>query len=149
MAQLAIGDTLQPDEAPQVANKALFISVQVEPKSPTGVIVAQGGIACGYALHLRDGKPVFTVREHNQPVSITADEAPAGRFHLEARLARDGKMTLSVDGKTVATGKAPGLIEMQPHEDFCVGFDNGRTVGDYNGRPHFRGSISQLKVVAE
>ena len=38
---------------------------------------------------------------------------------------------------------------MQPQEDFCVGFDNGRPVGDYDGKPHFRGAISQLKVVAE
>jgi len=149
LAHLAIGATLQPDEAPQVAGKALSISAQVEPKSPAGVIVAQGGSACGYALHLRDGKPVFTVREHSQPVSITAAEAPSGSFHLEARLARDGAMTLAVDGKTVAIGKAPGMIETQPHEDFCVGFDNGRPVGDYDGKPHFRGTISQLKVIAE
>ncbi len=36
LAGLAIGDTLQPDEAPQVAGKPLFISVQVEPKVPHG-----------------------------------------------------------------------------------------------------------------
>jgi arylsulfatase A-like enzyme len=147
--QLVIGDTLGPDEAPQIAGKALVISMQVEPKASSGVIVAQGGSACGYALHLREGKPVFTVREHSQPVSIMAPEAPPGRFQLEARLARGGAMTLAVDGKTVASGNAPGLITVQPREDFCVGFDNGRPVGDYDSKPHFRGAISQLKVVAQ
>jgi arylsulfatase A len=147
--QLAIGSALTPDEAPQIAGKTLAISVEVEPKSGSGVIVAQGGSASGYALHLFEGKPVFTVREHSRPVSITASEAPAGRFHLEARLARGGGMTLAVDGKTVASGKAPGLISVQPQEDFCVGFDNGRPVGDYDGKAHFKGTISQLKVVAE
>jgi arylsulfatase A-like enzyme len=147
--QLSIGDILPPEQAPQIAGKPLVISAEVEPKSPTGVIVAQGGSAFGYALHLLDGKPVFTVREHGRPVSITAAEAPSGRFHLEARLARDGAITLMVDGKTVASGKAPGLITEQPREDLCVGFDNGRPVGDYDGKPHFRGAISQLKVVAE
>ena len=147
--QLAIGDALSPQQAPQIAGKAFVISAEVEPTSPSGVIVAQGGSASGFALHLLDGKPVFTVREHSRPVSIMAAEAPAGRFRLEARLARGGAMTLVVDGKTVARGKAPGLINMQPHEDFCVGFDNGRPVGDYDGKAHFRGTISQLKVVAE
>jgi arylsulfatase A len=147
--ELAIGQTLQPGEAPQIAGKALLISVQVEPKSPSGVIVAQGGSACGYALHLREGKPVFTVREHRNIVSITAAATPPGHFHLEARLARDGAMTLAVDGQTVASGKAPGLIEAQPQEEFCVGFDSRRTVGDYDGKAHFRGAITQLKVVAE
>ena len=71
------------------------------------MIVAQGGSACGYALHLRDGKPVFTVREHSQAVSIMAPATPPGRFHLEARLARDGAMTLAVDGKTVPAAKPP------------------------------------------
>jgi arylsulfatase A-like enzyme len=147
--QLAIGDTLPAEQAPQIAGKALVISAEVEPKAPTGVIVAQGGSASGFALYLRDGKLVFTVREHSRPVSIGAAETPAGRFHLEARLVRGGAMTLMVDGKTAASGKAPGLITVQPQEDFCVGFDNGKPVGDYDGKAHFRGSISQLKVVAE
>jgi arylsulfatase A-like enzyme len=147
--ELGIGDTLASGEAPQIAGKALVISVQVEPKSPSGVIVAQGGSASGYALHLHDGKPVFTVREHGQPTSITTREIPPARFRLQARLARDGSMTLIVDGKTVAKGKTNGLITAQPHEDFCVGFDNGRPVGDYDGKPHFLGAISDLKVSAE
>jgi hypothetical protein len=44
---------------------------------------------------------------------------------------------LAVDGKTLVSGKAPGVIPAQPHEDFCVGFDNGRPVGDYDGKAHF------------
>ena len=148
--ELVIGDTLASGNAPQIAGKALVISVRVEPKSRSGVIVAQGGSAGGYALHLREGKPVFTVREHGRPVSIAATtEAPPGGFRLEARLARDGTMTLAVDGKPAASGKAPGLITTQPQEDFCVGFDDGKPVGDYDGKAHFRGTISQLKVLAE
>ncbi len=86
--RLAIGDTLSAAEAPQVARKALRISVEVEPKAPSGVIVAQGGSARGYALYLRDGKPVFAVLEDKRLVSISAAEAPVGRFGLVARLAR-------------------------------------------------------------
>ena len=149
LAKLAIGDTLGRDAAPQVAGQPIRISVEVEPKAHEGVIVAQGGDSNGYALHLHDGKPVFTVRVRRRPVSITAPEPTAGRFQLEARLARDGAMTLAVDGKTVATGNAPGLIPTQPGEDFCIGFDNGRPVGDYDGKPLFKGVIANLKVVTE
>lgn len=149
LAKLAIGATLGADEAPQVADKAITISVEVEPTSRDGVIVAQGGDSSGYALHLRQGKPVFTVRERRRPISILAAKAPAGRFRLEARLARDGAMTLLVDGKPAASGKAPGLIAVQPAEDFCVGHDNGRPVGDYDGKALFQGVIANLKVTAE
>jgi arylsulfatase A-like enzyme len=147
--QLDIGETLASDEAPQIAGKALTISANVTPESSSGVIVAQGGGACGYALHLREGQLVFTVREHGQTVSVSTKELAGGPFEFEARLAKDGAMTLVTGGKVAATGKGPGSIPVQPKEDFCVGFDNGRPVGEYDGQPLFRGSISQLKVVAE
>lgn len=147
--QLDIGETLASDEAPQIAGKALTISGNVTPESSSGVIVAQGGSACGYALHLREGQLVFTVREHAQTVSVSTKKLPQGAFQFEARLARDGAMTLMTGGKVAATGKAPGSIPVQPKEDFCVGFDNGRPVGEYDGQPLFRGSISQLKVATE
>ncbi|HWX19865.1 MAG TPA: sulfatase-like hydrolase/transferase [Candidatus Binatia bacterium] len=147
--KLEIGDVLDQAEAPQIAGKALTISAEVSPEAPDGVIIAQGGSFNGYAVHLRGGKPAFTVREAGDLVSISAAKTPAAHFRLEARLARDGAMMLAIDGKTVARGKAPGLIPGQPHEDFCVGHDNGRPVGDYDGRTHFRGAISKLKVVAE
>jgi len=147
--QLDIGETLSSDEAPQIAGKALTISGNVSPEFPSGVIVAQGGSACGYAVDLRKGQLVFTVREHSREVSVSTKELPNGSFQFEARLAHDGSMTLSTGGKVTATGKASGLIPTQPNEDFCVGFDNGRTVGEYDGQSMFRGSISQLKVIAE
>ena len=149
LAKLEIGDTLSEDEAPQIAGKRVTISAEVQAQSPEGVIVAQGGSLHGYALHLHEGKPVFTVRVSGHVTSISAPEPMAGRFQVEARLDRDGALNLAVDGKTVATGKADGVIPAQPHEDFCVGFDNGRPVGDYNGKAHFRGTISNLKVTAD
>ena len=147
--KLEIGDVLGQGEAPQIGGKALTISAEVQPGSPEGVIVAQGGSLNGYALHLREGKPVFTVRVAGDVSSIAAPEKPAGRFRVEARLGRDGTLSLAVDGTTVARGKAAGAIAAQPHEDFCVGFDNGRPVGDYDGKAHFRGTISNLKVTTE
>ncbi len=147
--KLAIGDVLGQGEAPQIGGKPLTISAEVQSESPEGVIVAQGGSLNGYALHLHAGKPVFTVRVAGDVSSISAPEKPGGRFRVEARLDRDGTLSLAVDGKNVAHGKAAGVIPAQPHEDFCVGFDNGRPVGDYDGKAHFHGTISNLKVTTE
>jgi arylsulfatase A-like enzyme len=147
--KLEIGDVLNQGEAPQIGGKSLTISAEVQPESLEGVIVAQGGSFNGYAVHLHEGKPVFTVRVAGEISSVSALEKPSGRFRVEARLARDGALSLAVDGKTVAKGKAAGVIPAQPHEDFCVGFDNGRPVGGYDGKAHFLGTISGLKVETE
>ncbi len=147
--KLQIGETLSQNEAPQLGGKALMISAEVQTESAEGVIVAQGGSFNGYALYVHEGKPVFTVRVAGEVFSISASEKPAGRFRVEARLARDGALRLAVDGQPVVTGKASGVIPAQPHEDFCVGFDNGRPVGEYDGKPRFRGTIAKLKVVTQ
>jgi len=144
--KLAIGDSLPAREAPQIAGKALVISVDLDAQGHDGVIVAHGGASNGYSLHLHGGKPVFTVRIRRKPVAITSDAAPGAPFHLEARLNRDGTMSLAVNARVVATGRAEGPIPAQPSEDFCVGHDNGRPVGDYDGKARFPGVIHGLAV---
>jgi hypothetical protein len=144
---LKIGDTLAADLAPQVAGQPLSITCQIEPKAQSGVIVAQGGSAAGYSLYLKDGRLVFAVRRSSADITrITSAEIPAGRVAVEARLAGDGTMTLSVDGKPAAKGKAGGLIDRQPVEDFCVGHDNRVPLDAYDGAARFAGSIEHLKV---
>lgn len=143
---LQVGDTLSGDDAPDIAEQPLTITCEVEARSSNGVIVAQGGVTHGYAVYLRDGQLNFTVREAGVPVTIRGDARPAAVFKLEARLARDGAMTLALDGRTVAQGKAAGLIPRQPMEDFCVGHDNRMAVGDYRAPARFRGTIKHLKV---
>jgi hypothetical protein len=145
---LRIGDQLGRDESPQIAKKPFTITCEVEPKSANAVIVAQGGKKVGYSLFLSDGIPVFAVREHNEIYTVTATNAPAATYQIEARLETDGVMTLTVNG--VAThGKADGLITSQPSENLCVGFDDGAPVAEYKGSATdpFQGKISGLKVV--
>jgi arylsulfatase A-like enzyme len=149
LEKLGVGDTLNQAEAPQIAGKRLTIRADVSAESSEGVIVAQGGSFNGYAVHLRGGKVNFIVREAGESYSVTAPEKSPQHFALEARLARDGALSLAIDGITVASGKSPGPIPGQPHEDFCIGFDNGRAVGDYDGKARFRGTIANVKVVTE
>jgi hypothetical protein len=146
LAGLNLGDTLAGEDAPDIEDMPLTITCEVEAKSPNGVIVAQGGVAAGYSVYLRDGKLQFTVRENSTPVTISANEPVPAAFRLEARLAKDGAMSLAMDGRIVARGKAPGLIPRQPMEDFCVGHDNRMAVGDYTAPARFSGSIKHLKI---
>ena len=58
-------------------------------------------------------------------------------------------MTLQINGRKVADGKAAGPLTVQPAEDFCVGFDDKQPVGDYQGENRFRGEIANLKITTQ
>lgn len=134
------------DSSPQIVGKALKITCDVTPDAPDGVILAQGGNQRGYALSLRDGKPVFSVRQAKKLFLATAPTAPQGHFSLEAHLEPDGVMTLSVNGKIVARGKAPGVFTAQPADELSIGEDILSAVGDYAAPHPFKGRIENVKV---
>jgi arylsulfatase A-like enzyme len=135
--------------APQIANKPLTITCDVEPQSREGVLLAQGGNRQGYALWLRDGQLVFGVRINGRLTSIAAKETPAGRFTIVARLDRGGAMQLLVNGRAVAEGSAPGLIPVQPVDELSLGQDARTAVGDYAAPYPLRGKIENVRVQTE
>ena len=140
------GDTLSPADAPRIAGRPLIVSAEIEPESPNGVIVAQGGSANGFSLYLEDGKLAFGVRVARRLTVVKASEPlPHGHFEVEARLAPDGHLALSVAGKAVAEGQAPGIIAVQPARGFSVGRDNGN-VGDYTRPNAFLGKIEKVNL---
>ncbi len=134
---------------PQIAGKALTISCEVEPESPDGVLLAQGGNQQGYSLWLRNGRLVFSVRVNREVASITASETPAGRFAITAKLNRDASMQLAINGQTVAEGRAPGLIPAQPIDELSIGEDSRTAVGDYDSPHPLRGKIIKVQVKTE
>lgn len=131
---------------PQIANRPLRIRCDVQPESRDGVILAQGGRQHGYALHLEDGRPVFSVRIAGRLFSVKAPEAPAGRFSLAAALEQDGAMRLSINGREVAAGKAPGLIPTQPQDELSVGEDTRTAVGNYQAPHPLQGTVENVSV---
>ncbi len=136
-------------QTPNIAGKALTITCDVTPQVLDGVILAQGGNQYGYALHLRDGKPIFSVRENRTLYTAIAPEAPTGKFSLEAHLEKDGVMTLAINGKIVARGKALGAIEKQPAEELSIGQDTRVAVGDYTAPHPLRGKVENVKVTVQ
>jgi len=67
-----IGDSLPPDSAPPVGNRAFTVSCEVEPEGASGVIVSHGGSATGHALYLKDRRVVFAVRHGKAVVRATS-----------------------------------------------------------------------------
>jgi hypothetical protein len=134
---------------PQIANVPLTIRCDVIPEGRNGVILAQGGRQNGYALHLEQGRPVFTVRINGQVFEAKAVDALSGRFTLEARLERDGAMRLAVNSREVARGKASGLIPKQPQDELSIGEDSRTAVGNYSAPHPFTGKVENVKVVTE
>jgi hypothetical protein len=55
-------------------------------------------------------------------------------------------MTLSINNDRVAEGHVSGLLPAQPKENFCIGFDDGQPVGNYDGENRFSGKIEILEV---
>jgi len=148
--RLKPGDAIASEEAPQVGGKPFAVACEIGPAAPDGIVVAHGGTSAGYAVYLRDGRPVFAVRIGGKVTAVVGPAAlPTGRCRLEARLARDGGMSLAVDGTRVAEGRAPGLIPTQPAEDFCVGHDNAKPLADYGPAGLYRGTLAGLRVSVE
>jgi arylsulfatase len=135
--------------SPQIANRELVIRCKVRPESRNGVILAQGGRQYGYSLHLVAGRPAFSVRIGERLFTIEASEVPAGQFSLEARLAKDGAMSLTLDGRPVAEGKASGLIPVQPVDELSVGEDSRTAVGDYAAPNRLQGTVQDVEVIAQ
>jgi hypothetical protein len=142
------GDVLASDAAPQIVNRSFKLACTIETKQTDAVILAQGGVAAGYALHLTKSRVAFAVRT-GAGDAITEITAPAdltAPMRITAALAADGAMTLQVNEQPPITGKSRGLILRQPAENFCLGHDDAKPVGAYTAKEPFKGSISNLSL---
>jgi hypothetical protein len=141
------GDTLRGNAAPQFANRAFTISCTVETSESDAVILAHGGPAAGYALHIYGVHILFTVRtgRDNGITEITTPSALTSPARITAALAADGTMTLTVNNASPVAGKATRLIRRLPARNFCRSHDDAQPVTTYTGKETFKNSISQLK----
>jgi arylsulfatase len=133
-------------QSPAISQRAFTVTAKFDAQKPDGVIVAQGGTAMGYTLFLDKGKLTFLVRIHDDTTSIAGPEPVTGAHAAVARLQRGGQMSLLVDGKTVAQGKAPGLIPSMPVDGLDVGSDTAGCVGPYSKDNQFGGTIDSVVI---
>jgi arylsulfatase A-like enzyme len=100
---------------------------KLKPGASDAVFFSLHGVSAGFALYLKDGRLCFALRDVPQPLRwdafipenyiISANEnVVSGAFaEYAAVLEETGSVTLTVDGKIVATGDLPGPLSHQPH----------------------------------
>ncbi|MBC8356663.1 MAG: arylsulfatase [Planctomycetes bacterium] len=142
---LKTGDNLSQEKAPYIENRATRIEATIE-QATNGVVVAQGGDAEGYSLYVEGSKLVFAIRQQGKLTLVAAPESLDGSKHkIEATLSKQGKASLTLDGKEIATSTLSGQTRM-PIDGLQVGSDLNGTVGDYDAPFTFNGVISRVTV---
>ena len=144
--KLKPGDIVKSATAPQIGGQAFSLSCRVETEQRDTIILAHGGSALGYALHIKDGRVVFSVRTATDRVTDVQSEPIQVAVTIKASVAKDGTLTLTVGDQKAVTAKAPGPVPRQPQEDLCVGLDNGQPVAMYSKGKPFAGKLTDLSV---
>src|SRR5262249_14781198 len=139
------------DAAPRILNKSWAVTADIEipDTGAEGMILTQGGVVGGYGLYVRDGKPTFVYNYLSlDRFTVTGKDAlPTGKVQLKLDFAYQGaagergkaaRVTMSVNGATVAEGELPKTIPAQIsiQEGLDVGMDIGSPV-DFTYKPPF------------
>ncbi|NGZ11343.1 MAG: arylsulfatase [Nitrospira sp. LK70] len=146
--------------APDLKNKSFKIGADVDipAKGANGVIATQGGRFNGWGFYLLDGKPVFHynlvgVRRFN----IAGKEKLAPGKHVilvdfkyeGGGIGKGGTVTLTVDGKTVATGRIDRTyaFRVSLDETLDIGMDTGTPASeDYKVPFAFTGKLNRVLI---
>jgi hypothetical protein len=140
------GEHLIGDRAPQIAGRGFIITATVDAQQQDGVIVAQGGLAHGYALYVQGGELFFAVRRNGTITTAAGGKLPEGRHGITATWARNGELGLTLDGRSLATANAAGPIPLTPTDGFDVGSDRYAPVGPYKTPNTFGGIIESVTL---
>jgi arylsulfatase A-like enzyme len=130
---------------PDVAGHAFSVTATIDAKHARGVVVSHGGLRFGYALHFRDGRPAFSIRNEGKLTELFAEQPIEGKVTVSATLDAE-RMSISVDGEVVASRKSPGLLAEQPAIGLYIGQDGKDPVGKYEMPGTFRGKILGHKI---
>jgi hypothetical protein len=106
--------------------EGITVEAWVFPDAPNGAIVAHGTSRYGYALALRDGFPVFHIRNAGNLVSVAAlSPLTPGWHYLVGVLDADRDIRLYVDGHFVNDGHTTALLDSKPATPLEFGVDSG------------------------
>lgn len=141
------GDRLRPGDSPEVAGRSFELAAMVEAGAEDrGVIAAQGGRYHGYSLHVKDGKPVFSLRRFGILSEVASPEAlQAGTNRISVIVERD-ELRLVVNGRITGQVRSEGGVAGSPTEGLSIGEDWGSAVGRY-ATPHpFSGRVRKVAL---
>ena len=146
LAQLRVGDRVPGESAPRVAAKPLEISCTVATAARDGIVLAHGGNAVGYAIHLRNGKLLFEIRNGTKLDQVAADfPNSVNPVNITASLDPEGKLRLKVGDQPESIGSGTQLSR-QPQEALCVGMDDMIPVSNYSDNGSFAGRVENLRI---
>ena len=143
--ELKVGESLAGQAAPQVSHRPFTIACRVETSQPDAVLLAHGGSAIGYALHLDQGRVTFQLQMDGRSAKVQAAPTPFP-LRLKAGLLPDGSLMLQVADLPAIHQPGIGLLKRQPQEEFCLGHDGGRPVIPAARNIPFRGELSELSL---
>jgi arylsulfatase len=132
---------------PQVNGRPFTVTASVRQKNPQGVVLSQGGLRFGWALHFVKGKPAFSLRNQGDLTTLVADQPVSGVIDLSVSLDEE-TLSIAVNGNTVARRKSPGLLAEQPAIGLFLGEDGVDPVGRYKTPNRFNGKVLSHKITA-
>jgi len=146
--------------AANIKNTSHTITAYVDvPKTGgDGVIVAQGGVAGGYAIYVKDGRPVYEYNwfgEQRYRIKGAEKLAPGpNTIRLEFKydgggIGKGGNATLSVNGKEVGKVRLEKTVPARftADETFDLGMDAASPVSpDYPKPSQYTGTIKKVEI---
>ena len=127
------------------AGLAWTVEATVKPDKPDGMILARGGRTQGYALWLKEGRPMFSVVVGNKAITIAGKETVKDWTKLAGMITADSKAALRVEDQLVAAQPLPSLIETDPNDLMQIGADLGSPVVE-PAPAKFTGLIDRVRV---
>lgn len=127
--------------------KPLAVEAWVKAEKPSGVILARGGPANGFALIVHRGKPWFMVRSDDKLYSVTTRTAIIGKWtHLAGILTPEKELQLYVNGELASTKEEVPFVAKNPIQTMEIGVDGLSAVGEYTSPFPFTGIIDEVRL---
>jgi len=122
------GDRLDGKSSPDITGRSFEIEAEFEYNPAVdrdATVISQGGPKLGWAVHLTDGRPAFTVNYDGLRATLKTEQ-PLGAGHIVLRglLGADGTLGINANGiQKGARGFAPmeGGFPRQPEQGLSVG----------------------------
>jgi arylsulfatase len=148
--------------APGTRNRTHTITayLDIPASGAEGVILAEGGLASGHALYVKDRRATYTYNYFRRQVTTIAAPRPlpVGRSVLTLHFAYDGggvgkgaTVTLTVNGVKAAEARLAQTVPVtySYDETFDVGEDTASPVGPYRSPFRFNGTLDRVELRAE
>ena len=127
--------------------KPVAVEAWVKAEKASGVIVARGGPANGFALIIQKGRPAFIWRSKEKLYRVSSNTGIVDRWvHLAGVLTPEKKLQLFINGELVAEKENVPFIDAEPIQGMGIGQDDQSPVGEYQSPFPFSGIIDEVRL---